>query len=108
MRMAADAPRHVTWVGLEVTDDALYTRYREGMTPILSSYGGRFDYDFVVSRVLASSGSARINRVFALSFPDGATRARFFADPRYRRVRAECFEPAVASRETLGELSTAP
>ena len=99
--MAADARRHVTWVGLEVTDGALYARYRAGMTPILSSYGGCFEHDFVVSEVLVSSGSARINRVFALSFPDGATHARFYADPRYQRVRAELFEPAVASRETL-------
>jgi uncharacterized protein (DUF1330 family) len=99
--MAADAARHVTWVGLEVTDDALYARYRAGMTPILETYGGRFDHDFVVSHVLRSSGSDRINRVFALSFPNREARARFFGDERYRRVRAACFEPAVASRVEL-------
>lgn len=100
--MAAEAPRYVVWAGLEVTDEALYARYRARMTPVLERYGGRFDHDFAVSRVLATSGSARINRVFALSFPDGAAHARFFADPAYLRVRATCFDPAVASRDTLG------
>jgi len=52
--------------------------------------------------VLASHASPRINRVFALSFPDPASRARFFADARYRRIRAKWFEPAVASHEVLG------
>jgi uncharacterized protein (DUF1330 family) len=99
--MAADAPRHLVWVGLEVTDEALYARYRAGMMPILVEHGGRFDHDFVVSRVLVSTGSDRINRVFALSFPDRAARARFFGDERYRRVRAACFDPAVASRAEL-------
>ena len=40
--MAADRGRHVVLMGLEVTDDASYARYRAGMTPILESYGGSF------------------------------------------------------------------
>jgi non-heme chloroperoxidase len=99
--MAADAPRHVSWMGLEVTDPARYARYRAGIAPILTAHGGRFEHDFEVSKVLRSGASGRINRVFELSFPDAAARARFFADEHYRRVRAEWFEGAVASGEEL-------
>ena len=102
--MAADASRHVLWMGLEVTDPVRYARYRAGMAPILAAHGGRFEHDFEVSKVLSSNASGRINRVFAISFPDAAVRKRFFADEHYRRVRAELFEPAVASAEALGAL----
>jgi uncharacterized protein (DUF1330 family) len=98
--MGAETTRYVVWKGLEVSDEPLYTRYRASMTPILEAYGGCFEHDFVVARVLKSSGSSRVNRVFALSFPDRATYDRFFADARYRRIRAELFEPAVAGQET--------
>jgi uncharacterized protein (DUF1330 family) len=100
--MAADTARHVTWMGLEVRDAARYARYRARMAPILESFGGRFEHDFAVAGVLSPGASPRINRVFALSFPDAATRARFFADEGYRRIRGEWFEPAVASSEVLG------
>ena len=103
-RMAADRTRHVTWMGLEVRDSARYARYRERMGPILTSLGGRFDHDFEVARVLTSSASPRINRVFALSFPDADARARFLADERYRQIRAELFEPSVASHEILAQV----
>ena len=46
----------------------------------------------------------RLNRVFTISFPDRMTRERFFANPRYREVRAEHFEPAVARAIVLAEL----
>ncbi|WP_437532788.1 DUF1330 domain-containing protein [Sorangium sp. So ce726] len=103
--MGAEGPQHVLLVGLQVTDEASYARYRAGMTPILSSYGGAFGHDFVVSRVL--KGDERINRVFTLLFPDRAARERFFADPQYCAVRAELFEPAVAAVFVLGELEAA-
>src|SRR5512145_2240921 len=99
--MGAEQARHVTWTGLEVRDAERYARYRAEMAPLLGRYGGRFEHDFEVARVLRSSASPRINRVFALSFPDAGARERFFADPRYRRIRSEHFEPAVASREEL-------
>lgn len=35
-----------TVVGLQVNDDYSYSRYREGMTPILKEYGGGFRYLF--------------------------------------------------------------
>jgi uncharacterized protein (DUF1330 family) len=100
--MAADRARHVTLMGLEVTDDASYARYRAGMTPILEAYGGSFGCDFVVAKVLKGP-SERLNRVFTIAFPDRATKARFFADARYHEVRAQHFEPAVAQAVVLAE-----
>ena len=99
--MGVEPPRHATLMGLEVTNAAGYARYRAGMTPILETFGGRFEHDFVVAEVLHSSAGKRINRVFVLSFPDADARARFFADPAYRRVRAEHFEPSVAQSSVL-------
>ena len=101
--MAAERGRDVILMGLEVTDDASYARYRARMTPILESHGGSFGCDFVVAKVLKGP-SERLNRVFTISFPDRMTRERFFANPRYREVRAEHFEPAVARAIVLAEL----
>lgn len=38
-------------VGLNITNDDNYTKYREGMTPILESIGGGFNYDFKIAEV---------------------------------------------------------
>jgi uncharacterized protein (DUF1330 family) len=100
--MREDGSRHVILMGLQVTDESSYARYRAGMTPILESHGGRFGHDFEVARVL--KGDPRINRVFTISFPDRWSRERFFADESYRAVRARFFEPAVASVFVLAEL----
>ena len=105
--MAAERSRYVRIVGLDVKDDGSYRRYREGMTPILHRYGGAFAYDFVVSQVLKSETSAPINRVFALVFPDRAALGEFFADPAYRAVRAEFFEPAVGAITEIGSFEQA-
>ena len=94
--MAADSRTHTTLVGLQVTDPEGYRRYREGMIPILTRYGGRFGYDFVVSEVLRSEAEAPINRVFTLVFPDREANSAFFADPAYLEVRATHFEPSVS------------
>ncbi len=102
--MAADQPRrYVLLIGLEVTDDAAYARYRAAMRPILEEHGGAFGCDLAVARVLLPENEPRLNRVFTISFPDRAARERFFADQRYRAVRAEHFEPAVARTVILGE-----
>ncbi|MCZ7603995.1 MAG: DUF1330 domain-containing protein [Melioribacteraceae bacterium] len=84
-------------VGLNVTDDASYQKYREGMTPILKSYGGGFNYDFKVSEVLITQSQNKINRVFTLFFPDKETSERFFSDPEYLEVKKAYFEKAVES-----------
>jgi len=58
-------------VGLDVIDDQQYDQYRAGMEPILSTYGGSFD--FKVSDVLKSESSNNINRVLLSDFPILAT-----------------------------------
>jgi uncharacterized protein (DUF1330 family) len=99
--MRAETTRHVTWVGVELADPALYARYREAMAPLLAARGGRFDHDFEIARVLRSCAGERLDRVFAISFPSLTARRAFFADERYRQIRAELFAPAVARYETL-------
>jgi uncharacterized protein (DUF1330 family) len=100
--MDADPDGYVLLFALEVADDASYARYREAMTPILESYGGRFGVDFVVSRVLR--GPERVNRVFSMRFPDRGSQERFFADAAYRAVRSAHFEPAVVAVHPLGRI----
>src|SRR5689334_3197274 len=90
-------------VGLNVTSADLYARYRRGMTPILTTYGGWFRYDFIVSETLQSDAAHPINRVFSLCFPDREKRDAFFADPAYKVVRKEFFEPSVAGRTTIAQ-----
>jgi uncharacterized protein (DUF1330 family) len=99
--MAAERARHVVLIGLEVTDDAGYGRYRAGMTRILETYGGSFGC--VIARVLKGP-SDRLNRVFTIVFPDREAKMQFFADSHYREVRAQHFDGAVASGVVLGEL----
>src|SRR2546430_17533332 len=92
--MGADGCRQMTLYGLEVKDDAGYARYRQEMTPILARHGGGFGCDFVVAKVLVGP-NPRINRVFAIAFPDRGSRGRVFADPQDRPGRGRGFEPAV-------------
>lgn len=101
--MSTDQPspparqRHEVLVGLHVTDDAAYTRYRAGMTPLLAARGGGFAVDVHVREQLAPTLHPAINRLFVIHFPDVAAKQAFFADPAYLAVRAEHFEPAVAA-----------
>ncbi|MDB4986716.1 MAG: hypothetical protein JWN04_1894 [Myxococcaceae bacterium] len=99
----AEPGTHVIVVALEIRDDALYAAYRARMTPLLEARAGRFGFDFVVSKVLKTSGSLALNRVFSMVFPDRATREAFFADPTYLKARSELFEPAVQTVEFLAE-----
>lgn len=92
--MAAEK-RHVQVFGLEIRNGDLYRRYREHMTPLLHAHGGEFGYDFTIAEVLKSKTAAPIHRVFFIYFPSAAAAADFFADPAYRAVRSEFFEPAV-------------
>lgn len=88
-------------VGMHITDQDAYARYRAGMTPILESMGGCFRYDMRVSELLKGDADEPFNRVFILSFPDDATRDRFFTDPDYLRVREAHFTGAVGSFRIL-------
>jgi uncharacterized protein (DUF1330 family) len=100
--MHADPGGYVLLFALEVADDASYARYREGMTPILATYGGSFGVDLIVSRVLR--GPERVNRVFTMLFPDRASKESFFADAAYLAVRSAHFEPAVVAVHPLGRI----
>ena len=82
-------------IGLDVSDQESYARYRAGMTPILERFGGGFGYDLEVAKVLKSPRDAGINRVFTIHFPSQSIANAFFQDESYREVRAAHFEPAV-------------
>jgi len=93
---------HEMMVGLTVTDDAVYTSYRAAMLPLLTEHGGGFRYDFRVGEVLKSASDHPINRVFTIHFRDRAAKDAFFADPRYREVKARFFESSVAGTTIVG------
>ena len=90
-------------VGLNVIDDVMYQKYRERMTPILKSYGGGFNYDFIVSDVMITQTKNKINRVFTIYFPDEETSARFFSDPDYLEVKQTFFEVSVESTTIISK-----
>ena len=102
-----DNTRFEYLIGLHVTDEESYRRYRAGMTPILTEYGGSFRYDFRVGEVLKSETTDPINRLFVISFPSHDVADRFFADEAYAEVRATFFEPAVAAITTIAEYERA-
>ena len=84
-------------IGLEVLDDPQYDDYRAAMKPILSSYGGRFGYDFKISEVLICEKNPDINRVFTITFKDKQQMEDFFSDPKYLQVKEQHFVDSVAS-----------
>ena len=92
-----DYPRFEILVGLHVSDDKIYDKYRAGMTPILKEHGGYFRYDFRVSEMLAGDAQDPYNRVFVLSFPDKDTKERFFSNDAYKKVRSTYFDASVIS-----------
>lgn len=93
---------HEMMVALTVTDGAKYQAYREAMAPILADYGGGFRYDFDIARVLKSASDHAINRVFTIYFGDRDKKDGFFADPRYREVKAKFFEASVSGTTIVG------
>jgi len=84
-------------MGLYVTNDEEYQRYREGMIPILESFGGSFGFDFKISEVLKSKTENPINRVFTIDFPSKEAMDKFFSDPNYLEVKDRYFKNAVKS-----------
>jgi len=85
-------------VGLNVVNDQMYQQYRDAMKPILSTFGGRFGYDFTVSEVLISEGNSEINRVFTINFPSKRKMEDFFSNSEYIKVKNAYFEDSVGSR----------
>lgn len=88
-------------MGLYVTDDEEYQRYREAMVPILHTYGGSFGYDFKVSEVLISKTEGDINRVFTIDFPSIDVMESFFSDPEYQVVQKAHFAKSVSSKTII-------
>ena len=90
-------------VGLVVTDQDSYARYRSEMRPLLEEAGGAFQYDFDVARTLSGDGAEEVNRLFVLRFPSESNKDRFFADPRYVEIKSRLFDPAVKQRVFISE-----
>ena len=88
-------------MGLDITNDLKYQKYRDAMMPILESFGGSFGFDFKVSEVLKSKTEDFINRVFTIEFPDKAAMENFFSDPSYLKVKSEYFNDSVKSVTTI-------
>lgn len=82
-------------VGLYVTDDEMYKRYRENMTPILKTFGGGFSYDFKISEVLKSESVKKINRVFIIHFKDEKSMNLFFSNKEYLSIKQRYFVSSV-------------
>lgn len=93
---------HEMVVALHVTDEALYQQYRAAMTPLLTSHGGGFRYDFTVANVLKSASEHPINRVFAIYFGSLGQKEAFFAHPEYAAIKARWFAPSVGGITVLG------
>ncbi len=82
-------------VGLHVSDDNLYQTYRNEMSPLLLSFGGRFVYDFKVSDVLKSEVKFKINRVFTIYFKSEELMNSFFTNKEYIEIKKKYFEKSV-------------
>jgi uncharacterized protein (DUF1330 family) len=88
-------------MGLCISDDEQYQKYREGMMPILHAYGGAFGFDFKVSEVLLSKTSDDINRVFTIEFPSKEKMDAFFECDEYLAVREQYFDKSVTSKTVI-------
>lgn len=82
-------------VGVNVVDETGYQTYRDGMTPILETYGGGFSNDFRVSEVLKAESGNPINRLFTIYFESESASQAFFADENYIKVKKAHFEDSV-------------
>ncbi len=84
-------------VGVNVTDEDGYRRYREHMLPLLTARGGSFGIDVRVSEVLRSPEPGPFNRLFTIRFPSREALDAFFSDPSYLEVRAAWFDGSVSN-----------
>ena len=98
--------RHMPYesiVGLHVTNDKMYTQYREAMIPILIEHGGGFRYDFIVSDVLQNEEGNPINRVFVIYFKDKSSMESFFSNEAYLKIREQFFEKSVGAISMISQ-----
>ncbi len=94
---------HEILVGLNVTDDELYQKYRDEMTPILKNYGGGFRYDFLIEKVLKTDSESKINRVFAIYFESEEAKDKFFLNDKYLQIKQKYFTPSVSATTTIAK-----
>ena len=92
-----------TIVGLQVTDEALYSTYREKMLPILESHGGGFRYDFKLAEVLKNESGNPMNRVFAIFFGDKQLMQKFFDNAEYLAIKEKYFSTSVQAMTIISE-----
>ncbi len=90
-------------VGLYITDDDLYQKYREGMFPILKQYGGGFGYDFKISEVLKSEVETPINRVFTIFFENEESMNSFFSNEEYLKIRKQYYDTSVSATTIISK-----
>ena len=88
-------------MGIDVTDDVEYQKYRAAMTPLLHAAGGDFGYDFKIAEVLKSKTEGKINRVFTIDFPSEKVMKDFFASDRYVAVKEKYFDRSVGSKTVI-------
>ena len=88
-------------IGLNVIDDEEYQLYRDEMSPIFLSYGGRFGYDFKISEVLKSKTEAPINRVFTIYFSNEDSMNSFFSNDEYLKIKERHFDKSVTDRTVI-------
>jgi len=88
-------------MGIYVSDNEEYQRYRDGMMPILHSFGGSFGFDFKVSEVLLSKTDDAINRVFTIEFPSKRIMDEFFSNPEYVAIQKRHFVNSVTSKTII-------
>ncbi len=91
-------------IAMNVTDPARYAQYRAAMSPVLARFGGRFEYDLVVSEVLKSPTPHPITRFFSILFPSRQASVDFFANPDYAAAKAAHFGAAVNGFTVVAEI----
>ena len=82
-------------VGLYVSDEIIYSKYREKMIPLLQKYNGGFSYDFEISKVLKSETKEKINRLFIIYFPSEESMNLFFSNEEYLDIKEKYFSSSV-------------
>ena len=93
-------------VGLEVSDDESYNKYRKEMSPILKDHGGGFNYDFKISETLKSQTDNNINRLFTIYFSSEESMNSFFSNEQYLKIKKTHFEKAVKSTTIISNYKT--
>lgn len=90
-------------VGLNISDEETYKKYRLEMIPLLHNIGGKFKYDFSIKETLINHSENEINRVFIISFPNLKSKEEFFSNPDYVLIKEKYFNSSVLSTTIMLE-----